>query len=151
MILFDVNVLIYAFREDAERHKKYRAWLLGVLNGDSAFGLSEQVSSAVIRVSTHPRVFARPSKLAEATTFTTALRENPLCRLVHPTRDHWELFIELCTRADAKGNLVTDAWFAALALGSGCTWITTDRDYARFPGLRWMHPLDNEREIVNPS
>lgn len=151
MILPDVNVLVYAFRQDAERHEEYRSWLLQVIRGDSAFGLSEQVLSAVIRLSTHARVFKKPSTFVEAAGFTTALRSHPLCRIVQPTADHWDLFIDLCQRADAKANLITDAWFAALAIGSGCTWITADRDYARFPGLKWMHPLDGEREKLNLS
>jgi len=55
---------------------------------------------------------------------------------------HWEIFARLCREAKATGNLVPDAYFAALAIEHGCEWITTDRDYARFPGLRWRHPLD---------
>jgi predicted nucleic acid-binding protein len=47
----------------------------------------------------------------------------------------------VCQRARASGNLVQDAWFAALAIESGCEWITTDRDYARFEGLRWRAPF----------
>jgi predicted nucleic acid-binding protein len=39
------------------------------------------------------------------------------------------------------GVVVQDAWFAALAIESGCEWITTDRDYARFEGLRWRAPF----------
>ncbi|MDH5804709.1 MAG: VapC toxin family PIN domain ribonuclease, partial [Gemmatimonadota bacterium] len=52
-----------------------------------------------------------------------------------------EIFQKVASGADARGNLAQDAYFAALAIESGCEWITTDRDYARFPGLRWRHPL----------
>jgi predicted nucleic acid-binding protein len=32
-------------------------------------------------------------------------------------------------------GIVTDAWFAALAIEWDCEWVTFGRDYARFPGL----------------
>ena len=61
--------------------------------------------------------------------------------IVAPGPRHWRLFTDLCRVAGAKGAIVADAYLAALAIESGSDWITTDRDYARFPGLRWRHPL----------
>ncbi|NUN98601.1 MAG: type II toxin-antitoxin system VapC family toxin [Candidatus Omnitrophica bacterium] len=150
MNLLDVNVLVYAFRRDSERHEDYRRWLLEQMGGTSAFGISEQVLSSLIRITTHPRIFRNPSRAAEAVAFAERLRAHPACRIVSPSPTHWGLFARLCEKIGAKGNLVADAWFAALALDSGCTWITADRDYARFPGLRWRHPLDHEADIQNP-
>jgi len=69
------------------------------------------------------------------------LREQPGCVLVSPGERHWEIFTRLSKAVGAKGNLISDAYFAALAMESGAEWITADRDYARFPGLRWRHPL----------
>jgi toxin-antitoxin system PIN domain toxin len=149
--LFDVNVLVYAFRQDAERHAEYHKWLLDVMADDTAFAISEQVLAAVLRLTTHPKIFKQPSRAADVFTFAGSLLGHASCRVVRPSGGHWTLFQSLCTKAQAKGNLVTDAWFAALAMDSGCTWITTDRDYARFPGLRWRHPLDHERDIENPA
>jgi uncharacterized protein len=142
MILPDVNVLIYAFRADAERHDEFRRWLIDNVSSDAAFGLSEQALSAVVRITTHPRVFASPSRISEAFLFCNRLRELANCRIISPGQQHWEIFQRLCGHAAVKGNLAPDAWFAALAIESGCEWITTDRDYARFSGLRWRHPLD---------
>ena len=141
MILCDVNVLLYAFRKDVADHDKYLAWLEGVVNGDAAYGASPQVLSSVIRLATHPRVFAHPSRLDEALAFSRALLEQPNCVVVSPGPRHWDLFARLCGDAKATGNLVPDAWFAAMAVESGCEWITTDRDYARFKGLRWRPPF----------
>lgn len=151
MNLLDVNVLVYAFRADAERHAEYRTWLLDVLDGEAAFAVAEHALLGMVRVSTHPKVFRSPSRVEDALAFVEALRTHPSCRVVAPTAAHWSLFAKLCHRSNAKGNLVSDAWLAALAIESGCTWITTDRDYARFPALRWRHPLDDEREIENPE
>ena len=58
---------------------------------------------------------------------------------------HSEIFQRLCKETETVGNLIPDAYFAALAIESGCEWITTDRDYARFKGLRWRHPLEKKR------
>lgn len=141
MILPDVNVLIYAFRADARDHVRYKDWLEDVVNGPATFALAPQVLSAVIRICTHPRVFVTPSEPAEAFDFCEALTRQPNATLVQPGQRHWPLFRKLCTEARATGNLVPDAWFAALAIEAGCDWITTDRDYARFPGLNWRPPF----------
>jgi hypothetical protein len=79
--------------------------------------------------------------LDEALLFCHTLLEQPHCQLIQPGPRHWKIFADLCRRAKATGNLVADAWFAALAIESGCEWITTDRDYARFEGLRWRTPV----------
>lgn len=142
MILCDVNVLVYAFRADATDHVAHRRWLLERLRGDESFGVCELVLSAVVRIVTHPRVFVKPSTLGEAFGFVEAIRERPNAVPVAPGPRHWEIFRRLCERVGAKGNLVPDAYLAALAIEHGCEWMTTDRDYSRFPGLRWRHPLE---------
>lgn len=140
MILPDVNVLVHAFRSDSPNHMQCRDWLHTVVNGDARYGISPQVLSGVVRVATHPKVFVRPSTLDEVLRFCNILLEQPHCVIVQPGEHHWEIFTRLCTQADARGNLVPDAWFAALAVESGCEWITLDRDYARFPQLQWRVP-----------
>jgi len=141
VILPDVNVLLYAFRRDSDRHGEYRTWLDEVVNGDAAYGMSPQVLSAVIRIATHPKIYVHPSTMAEAVSFCDTLLDPEHCQLVQPGPRHWGIFTDLCRRARATGNLVQDAWLAALAIESGAEWVTTDRDYARFPGLRWREPL----------
>ncbi len=106
-----------------------------------AYGMSPQVLAAVIRVATHPRIYARPSRLAEIQAFASLLLNQPHCQIVQPGPRHWDIFKDLCRGAKAAGNLVQDAWFAALAIESGCEWITADRDYARFAGLHWRAPI----------
>ena len=141
MLLPDVNVLVYAHRADSPDHPRFRSWLEVVVNGPEAFGLSDLVLSGVIRIVTHPRVFADPTPLARALAFVETLRSAPNRVRIEPGERHWQIFERLCREASARGNLVPDAWLAALAIESGSEWITTDRDYARFPGLRWRHPL----------
>lgn len=142
MILLDVNVLVYAHREDAPGHRRHRAWLQTTVHEEEPFGLSELVLSGFLRVVTHPRVFRAPSPLPTALGFADALRSQPTAVIVAPGRRHWGIFTDLCRTVGARGNMVPDAYLAALAIETGSEWITTDRDYARFPGLRWHHPLD---------
>ena len=141
MILLDVNVLVYAHRADARNHPRYRAWLEATICADMAYGIADLVLSGFLRVVTHPRVFREPSPLAAALAFAAEVRGRPNCVGVAPGERHWEIFTRLCRETEAKGNVIADAYLAALALESGSDWITTDRDYARFPGLRWRHPL----------
>lgn len=140
MILPDVNVLIYAFRVDADDHVRHRAWLNAVVNGPAIFAICPQVLAAVVRITTHPRIFRNPSSRAEAFAFCNAVMNSSCATVVVPGERHWGIFERLCDEARASGNLVQDAWFAALAIESGCEWITTDRDYARFSGLDWRTP-----------
>lgn len=142
MILPDVNVLVYAHREDAARHAEFRDWLEGILRGPAAYGMSDLVLSGFVRVVTHPRVFERPTPLPEALSFVAAVRDRENRLPVRPGARHWEIFRSLCDGAGVRGNLVPDAWLAALAIESGSEWVTTDRDFTRFPGLRMRHPLD---------
>lgn len=141
MILLDVNVLVHAHREDSPQHPAYRTWLEGVVNGLQAFAVSDYVLSGFVRVVTHPRVFSPPSTIDEALTFARVIRSQPHCVVIGPGPRHWDIFIQLCRTARATGNLVPDAWLAAMAIESGSEWITTDHGFSRFPGLRWRHPL----------
>ena len=151
MNLLDVNVLVYAFRQDSNRHQEYRTWLLNLLNGYEKYGLAEQVLMGMIRITTNPKIFKQPSTLLEAIAFTKALKQPPNCCIIRPSPNHWSIFLEICQQVNAKGNLITDAWLAALAIDSQCVWITCDRDFARFPKLKWKHPLDQDREVQNPA
>jgi toxin-antitoxin system PIN domain toxin len=140
MILADVNVLIYAFRNDTVHHGVCKAWLDGVVAGDAQFGVSPRALSAVARIATNPRIFKHPSSIDEAFAYCDNLLGQPNCDVVRPGERHWTIFTRLCTETGTRGSRVADAWFAALAIEHGCTWITYDRDYARFPGLNWRLP-----------
>jgi toxin-antitoxin system PIN domain toxin len=142
LILPDVNVLVYAHRADAPNHAPIRAWLEDVVNGDERFGLSDLVLSGFLRVVTHARVFQSPTPWPQAQAFVDTLRAAPNRVPVEPGPRHWQIFTGLCRQVGARGNLVPDAWLASIAIESGSEWITTDRDFARFPGLRWRHPLE---------
>jgi toxin-antitoxin system PIN domain toxin len=141
LLLCDVNVLVYAHREDAAHHLRCREWLESTVNGEEAYGVSELVLSGFVRVVTHPKVFAQPSALSDALAFAAQVKDQAHAVPVRPGARHWEIFQRLCTEYAVRGNLVRDAYLAALAIESGCEWVTTDQDFARFKGLRMRNPL----------
>src|SRR5438105_441217 len=141
MVLPDVNVLGYAFRSDVPEHAVCRGWLDGIVGGDALFGLSPLALSALVRVTTNPRAFGMPSDVEEAFRFCDVLLAQPHCQIVEPGDRHWDIFRQLCIQTGIRGGRVTDAWFAALAIEWGCEWISCDRDFARFPGLKWQAPI----------
>lgn len=140
MIIPDVNVLVGAFRADAPQHSELRTWLDGAVRGPVSVGLTDAVLVGTVRVLTHPKVFAHPTPLGNALDLVGALRAHPNVLRVAPGPRHWELVARLCREADARGNLVADAQHAAVAIENGATWVSLDRDFARFPGLRWVVP-----------
>ena len=139
--MFDVNVLVHAFRPDADRHQEFRAWLEEQVSGPEAFGVSELVLSGFLRVVTHPQVFDPPSDLADCLAAAGQLRDHPNCVAIRPGPRHWGIFADLCRATGSAGNAIPDAYHAALAIEHGCEFMTADRGFARFPGLRWRHPL----------
>jgi toxin-antitoxin system PIN domain toxin len=140
MILPDANVLIYAFRQGVPHHEVCRRWLDRVVGDETRFGISPLSLAAVVRVTTNPRTYATPSSIESAFKFCDKLLAQPHCQVVEPGERHFEIFQRLCIETGTRGPLVTDAWFAALAIEWGCEWITLDRDYARFPGLKLHAP-----------
>jgi hypothetical protein len=145
MRLADVNILVYAFRDAAPDHAAHRAWLDALVGSAEAYAVSDHVLAGFLRIVTHPRVFHPPTPMEAALEFAHAFRQRANAIPIAPGSRHWDIFTRLCAETGARGNIVPDAWLAALAIESGCEFITTDRDYARFAGLRWRHPLDASR------
>jgi toxin-antitoxin system PIN domain toxin len=141
MLLTDANILVHAYRDTAPNHERYRDWLEALINGEEAYGVSDLVLNGFLRIVTNRRVFDPPSPVDDAIIFAEQIRNQPQATSIFPGSRHWGIFTELCRTARAQGNLVPDAYFAALAIESGSEWISDDGDYARFPGLRWRRPF----------
>jgi toxin-antitoxin system PIN domain toxin len=134
-------VLVYAHRDDMPLHEQCRRWIEEEVGTPRAFGLADVVLTGFLRLVTDRRVFAKPTPWDVADAAMEALRNLPNAVLLEPGPRHWNLFIDLCRRVGANGRLVPDAYLAALAMDTGSELITADRHFARFPGLRWRHPL----------
>jgi len=141
MMLIDVNVLVYAYREDSPNHSACYRWLTEAVSSGELFGLTDLVLSGFLRITTHPKVFTPPSSLGSALEFVSALRSQPNCVVVTPGPRHWDIFQELCRVTKAQGNFIPDAFLAAIAIEAGLEWITIDGGFSRFPGLRWRKVL----------
>ncbi len=141
MMLMDVNVLVYAHREDVPDHRAYRQWLQDVMASGQAFGFSELVLSGFVRVVTHPKIFEQPSPLQSAVAFAEQVRSPEHAMRLTPGSRHWPLFVHCLESTSARGNDVADAYHAALAMEWNCDWVTTDKGFKRFKGLRVRHPL----------
>lgn len=136
----DVNILVYAHRQDSPKHARYAQWLTALATGPAPFGLSEPVMQGFIRIVTYPKVFQSPSTTKQAFRFLDGLLSRPTCTVLRPGPDHWRIFRDLCERHDLRHKLTADASHAALAIETGCEWVTADTDFARFaPLLRWQH------------
>jgi toxin-antitoxin system PIN domain toxin len=136
----DVNVLVAGFRTDDDQHGPVKVWLEQALNGPEVVGLSDAVAVGFLRVVTHPRIFAKPTPIDQALVQLESLwSADGLIRVV-PGRSFPAVFARLCREVEAKGNLVADAAHAATAIEAGATWVSLDRDFARFPGLSWTVP-----------
>jgi toxin-antitoxin system PIN domain toxin len=140
LTLADVNILVNALRPDAHDHARCRGWLDAEVNSGAPFGLARNALSGVLRITTHPHIYPTPTPIHEALDFCTSLLGAPQAKLVDPGPRHWTLFEKLVRDNNCTGNDIPDAWFAALAIESGCTWVTLDRGFARFKGLTTKAP-----------
>jgi hypothetical protein len=142
MPLLDVNVLIGAHRLGSPRHKEYARFLDALATSAGNYSIPTIVRSGFLRIVTNRRIFVVPTPLDLALAFLDSLLERENHADMEPGNRHWQLFAGLCRKIEAKGNDIPDAYLAALALEKGTELITADRGFARFPGLKWKHPLD---------
>ena len=141
MIVVDANLLLYAYGESSLHHKKARAWLEGVLSGVEMVGLPWQTLAAFVRIATDPRVPGYRRSREEVVSVVNEWLAQPVARLLVPGERSLPIFQEMILTGQASGPLVSDAELAALTVEHGGVLHTADRDFARFPGLRWVNPL----------
>ena len=137
----DVNVLVYAHREDLPEHPKYQQLIEATANADEPLGLPDAVLAAFLRIVTNRRVFVEPTAVEEAWAQVESLVQAPAAMVLRPGPRHWQCFRALADGVGAAGNDLADAYLAAYAVEANATWLSADRGFARFPGLRWRHPL----------
>jgi len=141
VILVDANLLLYAYHPRAEQHEKSRAWLEAALSGPEFIRFAWLTLWAFLRIATNPRVFERPLSIAEANAAVSAWLAQPVAGVLEPGEQHWDLLSRLMRDGQTAGPLIMDAVLAAIAIEHGATLYTTDRDFSRFAGLKWVNPL----------
>ena len=141
MILVDANLLLYAEDSLSHFHEPACQWWDQQLSGSGTVCLCWQVINAFIRISTHPKLFRTPLSLEEANATVNGWMQQPCLRLIHATDEHWFYLQKMLISSQARGNLVSDAHLAALAMEHGCVLCSTDKDFALFEGLSWENPV----------
>jgi len=142
MIVPDANLLLYAYDRDSQHHARAAAWLSSVLTGAELVGMPWQTIWAFLRISTNGRIFTSPLSMEQATGLVDEWLAQDRVRLLAPGERHWTLLKEMLRKGAMYGSQTTDAQLAAITLEHGGVLYTTDRDFARFPGLRWVNPLE---------
>jgi len=142
MILIDANLLLYAYDSSSEYHRAAADWLTAAFSGPELTGLAWITILAFLRISTHPRMRAEPFNSAEAVAIVQDWLDQSNVRLLAPTDRHWAILKDLIPKAQVRAALMTDAHLAALAIEHGAVLCTNDRDFTRFPGLKWRNPLE---------
>jgi toxin-antitoxin system PIN domain toxin len=141
MYLLDANVLIYAFRQDSPHHKECYGWLTSTLSGEEPVATTSVVELALLRISTLPSLGKSAAPTAEVFKFLETLKTQPAALRIEPGERHLEFLAELCAKLDLRGNDINDAFLAALAMEYDATLVTADKDFKRFPGLKFVNPL----------
>ena len=141
MIVLDANILLYAYDSDSDQHAKARAWVEQTFSGASPVGLPWQTVTAFVRIVTNPRLSGKRFTPADVIEIVDQWVNQPNLRLLAPGDHHWSFLRQMIMDGQARGPLVTDAQLAAITIEYGGVLHTTDRDFSRFPGLRWKNPL----------
>ena len=142
MIVLDANLLLYAYDSASAQHEPARRWVEHALSGVEPVGLPWQTISAFLRIATNARLPGNRFTMAEAAAIVDDWAALPAVHLLAPRDRHWAFFRRMLVEGKASGPLTTDAQLAALTIENGGVLYTTDRDFARFPGLKWVNPLD---------
>jgi toxin-antitoxin system PIN domain toxin len=136
----DVNILVYAHREETPHHQRYADWLIKTTTSKEPFALSELVISGFLRIVTNPKIFKPVSSIRIATSFISEITTQPNCQLIRAESQHFQIFLDLCKKYDLKGKLIADAYHAALAIEHGLMWVSADTDFSIFQEeLRFKH------------
>lgn len=143
MILPDVSLLIHAHNLDSPVHSVARTWWDGCLAGSEGVGLAWVVMLGFIRITTHPKILARPLPVNEVMDRIESWLTLPHVHIPHPSDRHFSRLRRYFDHVGTAGNLTTDAHLASLAVERGYILYSTDTDFARFPDLRWINPCSS--------
>jgi toxin-antitoxin system PIN domain toxin len=141
VIVVDANLLIYSYDTDSSSHAKSRTWVEQIFSGVEPVGLPWQTVCAFLRVLTNRRLPGSRLSVEQAVQIVEEWLEQPNVRIIVAGDEHWSVLKRMIVEGQASGPLVSDADLVALTTEYGGVLYTADRDFARFPGLRWNNPL----------
>lgn len=142
MIILDVNVVLAIHLRGHAAHTAALRWMDGMLDSDAEFGVPITIWHSYLRLATNRAVCDPIVPIPEAFAYIHSMHAQPGYRLVGPGARHLQILNDLCDCANAMANLVPDAVLAAIAIENGAAVASFDRDFARFPNLRWVNPAE---------
>jgi uncharacterized protein len=142
MIVLDLNLYLYAINRDAPQYKKAHLFLEKVFSSNEQIGIPWIVILGFLRISTNPRLLPNPLTPEKAISVMEAwLHLRNIC-ILHPSEEHWNIFVEILRPLGLAGNLTSDAHLAALCIEHGAKLFSSDNDFNRFQKLRFENPLE---------
>jgi uncharacterized protein len=131
VIIFDVNVFLFAMDEAARHHALATQTLARALTGAQPVGIIDETLAAVVRISTNPRIQPSAATSARAVSFCEQIRAAPATESTRPGATAWSHFTTMVTALELRGNDITDAWLAAQAIELDAHFVTFDRGFQR--------------------
>jgi toxin-antitoxin system PIN domain toxin len=141
LIVVDANLLLYSYDPDAPLHRQAKAWLESVMSGRDTVGIPFLAITAFLRINTNTRLPRTSMRMAAALEAIDQLLSSPTAQVLHTDAPHWEVLRQVLSESGVVGRNVSDAQFAAFAIQYNATLFSTDKHFARFPGLKWKNPL----------
>jgi uncharacterized protein len=141
MLIPDINILVHAYNSDSPRHAPARIWWEATLGQPRPVGMAWVTALGFIRIMTHRGILENPMHVKDAIRRVRTWLDHPRIQILTPGERHAEILFRLLMHLGTGGNLTTDAHLAALAIEYQAELVSTDADFARFPGLRWFNPL----------
>jgi toxin-antitoxin system PIN domain toxin len=145
LILVDANLLIYSYAEEMPQHPAANGWLNRQLNESPRVGLPWPSLLAFVRLVSNPKAFRQPVPMQTAWDQVESWLNLPSVWVPGPTSRHSEILGSLLCQPGMHPNQVPDCHLAALAIEHDLTVYSSDRDFERFQGVRWINPLVVER------
>jgi uncharacterized protein len=142
VIVLDANIILYAYDSNSTKHSQAKAWLEQAFFEETLIGIPWQTATAFLRIVTNTSLPGQRFTIEEAAQVVDQWLELPNVRFLAAGEQHWNSLRPTLIAGQARGPMVTDSELAALTMEHGGVLHSTDRDFARFPGLRWNNPLE---------
>jgi toxin-antitoxin system PIN domain toxin len=141
VIVPDVNLLLYAVISGFPQHHRAYAWWEQTVNGHTRVGLTDPALFGFLRIATSARILQSPLAIHDAVDYVQDWLAQPNVDLLTPGPDHLNIALGLLKEIGTAGNLTTDVQLAAYAIEHQGEMHSNDSDFARFPNVKWVNPL----------
>jgi toxin-antitoxin system PIN domain toxin len=145
MMVPDTNLLVYAYDSESPFHPAAKIWWQNALSGREPIGVPWVVILGFTRIMSHPSICTQPLGTEVIRGIVNTWIDRPQVRILSVSGDSLPRFFDLLHDIRLGGNLTTDALIALHAFEHSATVYSTDHDFNRFPGLKWVNPLKDKK------